>query len=439
MRSSKTSLPQKLLLVFVSLVLSVVLIELGLRAASLVRGQTAGTGDPERIGSAVPNEYSVLALGESTTRGFGQKPFPMILEEELNARPFGRRFRVVNAGYTSQPSLVLSRLLPNLIERVDPHMVVLMLGINDQFYFSETEPRWLGLDAELLLLGSHFYKLLRLVWFNLWARIGGARVDDLDAFRASFERAYAEWMQGSLANPEQRFLDFVQTARESGRRGDSGLEVPDAYLRYYLNAYLALGEVYLGSQRTEEAIALYEEAIELHPDSEFFQRALSGVYSEIGEPELAAVYRERSQELADRRVLHATRIAFRELRETLAETDLEIAVMQYPLRPLAPLARLWGNDPRVRFVDNEAIFRMAIARSGYDALFIDRFAGDFGHCTEDGNRLIAANLLETVFEPIFGGSPATRQGTGSSSHTRAPTVPAEIRASPSGPRDPSGR
>jgi hypothetical protein len=57
----------------------------------------------------------------------------------------------------------------------------------------------------------------------------------------------------------------------------------------------------------------------------------------------------------------------------------------------------------VVFIDNETVFREAVSRDGYDAVFVDRFAGDFGHGTRRGNELIARNLLETVFEPLFGG------------------------------------
>jgi hypothetical protein len=47
-------------------------------------------------------------------------------------------------------------------------------------------------------------------------------------------------------------------------------------------------------------------------------------------------------------------------------------------------------------VDNERIFRDAVSREGYDTLFRDRFGGDFGHCTEKGNLLIAQNLARSL-------------------------------------------
>lgn len=53
------------------------------------------------------------------------------------------------------------------------------------------------------------------------------------------------------------------------------------------------------------------------------------------------------------------------------------------------------------FVDEES-FRRAVARFGYEGVFRDRFAGDFGHWNRVGNRIIISNLIETVFDPLFG-------------------------------------
>jgi hypothetical protein len=38
--------------------------------------------------------------------------------------------------------------------------------------------------------------------------------------------------------------------------------------------------------------------------------------------------------------------------------------------------------------------------SHYSGLFMDSFAGDFGHCTRIGNRLIAGNLAEVILKEI---------------------------------------
>ena len=400
-----TSLLQKILLVFASLLVAVLLVEIGLRAGSLVYRWTDG---PDEISPAIaaPNEYRILALGESTTRGFGHEPYTRSLEEELNRREYGIRFRVLNAGYTSKPSPALVRQLPELLERVDPHMVIVMMGINDQFYFQGAAAPRLGLDVELLLLESRFYKLLRLLGFNLRQRLRSAFAGPSEPkeFQSSFESAHEDWSAGELEQADVRFLEFIREAREAGETGDSGatISIPDAYLRAYFNAHLTLAQIYRETDRSDKAIALFEEAIALHPEAEFFHRALSGIYHGLGENERAAAYLEVSEELAARHVLYATRFAFRQLRKILEDAKVEVVMMQYPLRSVAALQRLWGPSRGVLFLNNQPLFRQAVSEYGYDAIFIDRFAGDFGHCTIVGNRIIALNLVLSVFEPRFG-------------------------------------
>ncbi len=54
------------------------------------------------------------------------------------------------------------------------------------------------------------------------------------------------------------------------------------------------------------------------------------------------------------------------------------------------------NDPSIVFVDNEQIFKDAVGRDGFSAYFTDAFAGDFGHCTKKGNRLLAEHVADAI-------------------------------------------
>lgn len=80
-----------------------------------------------------------------------------------------------------------------------------------------------------------------------------------------------------------------------------------------------------------------------------------------------------------------------------------VVVVQYPMRPLWPLRLTVPPRPGIVFVDNEATFQEALDRSGYDALFIDAYGGDFGHCTPEGNALVAANVATAIREAWYPG------------------------------------
>ncbi len=76
--------------------------------------------------------------------------------------------------------------------------------------------------------------------------------------------------------------------------------------------------------------------------------------------------------------------------------------VQYPVRNLEPLKKIFqGNDKGIIFVDNEKIFRDAIKKSSYKEYFVDMFAGDFGHCTDKGNKLLAENIANVILKEVF--------------------------------------
>lgn len=425
---------------FASLLVTALLIESLLQAASILYRRTHPESAPLALHGSREGEYRILCLGESTTRGFRRTmPYPRLLEEELNRRDFGTSFRVHNAGFTSWSTDQLVRALPKLLEQVDPDMVIAMMGINDQFYFSDAERLGIPLDLQLVLLKSRLYKLLRLVWFNASARFGEGRsrsdwytvgsprsqpTPEFAEFNRLFWIAHRKWLQRRLEDPEHVFGGFIQAARRAAPPGRSAgrgtIEVPPEYLRPYYNVYLDLAQFYLESGAAEKAIELYGEAIATHPDAEFFYRGLSGVYEKIGRRDLSEKYRGLSEDLAFEHLLPVTRDSYRRLHEILKRRGIEFVAMQYPLRSVRKLRFLLDNAEDPIYVDNEQVFREAIEKSSYDEFFIDRFAGDFGHCSDRGNRLIVDNLIATVFEPTFGARARSVGGDGLRSQGRSP-------------------
>ena len=75
--------------------------------------------------------------------------------------------------------------------------------------------------------------------------------------------------------------------------------------------------------------------------------------------------------------------------------------MQYAMRPLGPLKDMLDSREGIIFVDNEAVFKEALKKGRYEDYFIDRFAGDFGHCTPLGNKIIADNAADVLWKEYF--------------------------------------
>ena len=72
------------------------------------------------------------------------------------------------------------------------------------------------------------------------------------------------------------------------------------------------------------------------------------------------------------------------------------------MRSIAPLKKIFqGNERGIIFVDNEQVFKDGVKKEGTRAYFRDMFGGDFGHCTEKGNRLLAGNIARAILKEVF--------------------------------------
>ena len=76
--------------------------------------------------------------------------------------------------------------------------------------------------------------------------------------------------------------------------------------------------------------------------------------------------------------------------------------MQYPVRSVEPLKKIFTDKESLVFVDNEKIFKEAMARENYDTYFVDKFRDDFGHCTVKGDRLLDENAANVILREFFG-------------------------------------
>jgi hypothetical protein len=74
--------------------------------------------------------------------------------------------------------------------------------------------------------------------------------------------------------------------------------------------------------------------------------------------------------------------------------------MQYPLRDSNSLKGLLSGTDDVLFVENMDNFREALTGENYEDYFVDKFAGNFGHATLKGNKLIAKNLADNIIKEL---------------------------------------
>jgi len=216
------------------------------------------------------------------------------------------------------------------------------------------------------------------------------------------------------------------------------------FLPNHPGAYGCLANLYLEEKRYDEAEKLYEKQISINPNAVLFYGKLAHCYRRHGRhlaaerllqqaikfnPKVAVLYVELSLCLQENKkdreaqaVLNQawelqtessddpnldndgynpqTAANFQKIKNVLSQTKIPLVIVQYPMRDINPLKKIFYPAGDVHFVDNKTIFEHAVRKDGYDEYFTDRFAGDFGHCTAKGNRLLAGNIAR-VIEKIF--------------------------------------
>ncbi|MFC2092156.1 tetratricopeptide repeat protein [Elusimicrobiota bacterium] len=84
--------------------------------------------------------------------------------------------------------------------------------------------------------------------------------------------------------------------------------------------------------------------------------------------------------------------------DAVIEKGARFVCAAYPLSSSEPFKEIFSNDNSVSFVDNDSVFYENIRDDNYGKYFIDMFAGNFGQCTPEGNRLLSENIAQELLK-----------------------------------------
>lgn len=88
----------------------------------------------------------------------------------------------------------------------------------------------------------------------------------------------------------------------------------------------------------------------------------------------------------------------------MIDKNIKVICMQYPVRSVKSLQEQLKGEQyynELTFISNEKIFKDVLMEKKYDEIFMDQFAGDFGHCTDLGNTIIAENIVKTLENILY--------------------------------------
>lgn len=167
--------------------------------------------------------------------------------------------------------------------------------------------------------------------------------------------------------------------------------------------YFFLGMNYVAQAKYDEAERIFNKLIEMNVESDMLSGGLAIFYQDQGKYELAEKYFEKANRLRFKKYNHnsITRYNYERIMEIVTQRGIRLLCAQYPVRSVELLKKMFENNDRVIFVDNEKVFKEALKQTSHNEYFMDMFFGDFGHCSPKGNKLLAENIANVILKECF--------------------------------------
>jgi Tfp pilus assembly protein PilF len=285
--TEKNSVWQKIISVFLGLLLTAFILEAGLRLGGWAILATQEFSNPRSIKQK--GEFRILCLGDSTT----QNQYPQLLEQVLNQRNVGMHFSVVDKGKigTNTPA-ILSHVEAYLSE-YHPDLVVAMMGINDhkvKYYQDIPESEgWLFRHSRLyrfcrILYVSILKKIKRedIYGLNKLGQIRRAKLEDIGTVTESINLPEKSLRKAIELNPKNdtAYVELGQLYRKQGRFAEAENSFKKA-IEFNPNndiAHLKLAELYQVQDKFSQAEDSFKKALELKPENEDIHIQLGDLY-----------------------------------------------------------------------------------------------------------------------------------------------------------------
>jgi tetratricopeptide (TPR) repeat protein len=233
---------------------------------------------------------------------------------------------------------------------------------------------------------------------------GDSRIYSLLAFCAQCQSQLSlagEYAAKAIeADPEYYagYLDLASILRDNHNPAKAGeiLKKAVALRPERAEGYCELASICRFSGKAREAEEYFRNALSIDPGCETAAAGLGALYESDGNLPESRRLLETAQRLRAERYGAATAGNFLKLQGISTRRGIALVIAQYPMRPLQQLRDLYTRTGGLIFVDNEGIFKDAVRSHGFNTYFRDMFAGDFGHCTPEGNRLLAGNIADAI-------------------------------------------
>ena len=307
--------PRLVLFTGVVFLLFVCLLEGGLQVLASLQDPQTHLPDDGSVEAPDPEAYRVVAVGDSWVYGAESKPGEAFIDVFARwvLEQTGRRVQLYNLGVSASNSAQALVALADVIDGVQPHLVVALTGANDMLHDGSVPEaaQLMGEDLRMrpglgLLARSRLLRLARLVWINLAVDQGtrpviaaapsptlGESTTGIDAFdRPALPEAPEDVTIPPVPLPwwdlfAQRRWDAALHNVES-----TPLPGPDLVYRGLQHAWAALLLAHL--ERLDEAESRAQQALALGGDDATAWEALAQVHLRRDQPLFALQDRIRA-------------------------------------------------------------------------------------------------------------------------------------------------
>lgn len=483
-------LVKKSMLCLVSLILTLIFVEVGLQlAAYFVQPST------KEISAVSQQPYRIVTIGESTTTWGGEHAYPLILERRL--KEVDLRYEVINLGQTSANTKTLKKSLATSIPKYKPGIAILMVGINDYWLLPNKR---LSFWKYKLLRWSEHSRLAKLLYISLvnWQSSRTSIIDrpcveqpltvDLDLSDRQMSRAIQFLEKQDILSAEPLLREVINSNMKPAFVHSLILKIRDVYGFYsdtpgmqlakriclelldkfpqdlYCNEtvgtslflddrhieakpflemamksgamspdiYHRLARIEVDQGRPKEAIKILQSGID-HVKAQkcmvrtnFPDHIVHIMFKRLENPNLAWQTLQKflndehlyEQEIYTLEVTEAQLFGLkrfdplvtaknfwlnREFQKNLKDMvaylqdqNINVVIMQYPLRPVAPLKKILKDFSNISYVENKENFDRILMQVPRDQIFTDLFAKDFGHFSPQGAELVAEQAYKEI-------------------------------------------
>lgn len=396
------------------------------------------------------NEIIILALGDSMTALGGINSYPLQLEKILNnSKKINKKVNVINGGIVGANSSDILLNIDSKYNTFNPDMVLLMTGIND--FGSVLYEKNFGISDNESLFKLKTYRLFSFIYIAITNKYAKGFHPTIGWFR---DLILLKIGQGYIRNGEvEKGVNFLRKILSVNPKNtmayrlisENGYNILSHKEReslckkaisidpYSEDGYFCLSTLYVHDKNEDGELDVYKDALKMIPKSAEAHFSLARLYIKKkmyieAEKELLLslsldkdrMYENKSYELlykiygenknfylqnnVKKKIVYTATRTINNLKKIhgfLSSKNTSLISIQYPMRDIETLKLYLKNHKNTNFVDNQKSFEDAVNKYGYDQVFIDAFAGDFGHCTPLGNKIIAENVAQVILNQVF--------------------------------------